>query len=452
MTLADPTPEQLALVQDEAVRITRELIRIDSSNYGGHDPETWGPGEREAAEYVVAQLEEVGLKPQILESAPGRANVVVRLEGEDRERGGLVLHGHLDVVPAAAEDWSVDPFAAEVIDGMLYGRGAVDMKDMDGMILAVVRHLARTGQKPPRDLVIVMFADEEAGGTYGSRWMIEHHPEIFEGCTEAISEVGGYSITLPRKDTSEDVRAYLLQTAEKGYAWLKLRATGRAGHGSVPNDENAIVRLSQAVAAIDAHEFPREYVASVRTLFDRVSEITGTPWQEDDAESFLPLLGGARQFVAGTLADSANVTTFHAGYKGNVIPQVAEAELDCRFLPGHQDDLLQLIDELSGEHVEVIIDKIGVSLDAPHETAFVEAMHRSILAEDPGAELIPYCLSAGTDNKQLSQIGIDGYGFAPLQLPADLDFAPLFHGIDERVPVDAIRFGARVLLRLVGDC
>jgi acetylornithine deacetylase/succinyl-diaminopimelate desuccinylase-like protein len=400
---------------------------------------------------VVAQLEEVGLAPEIIESAPGRTNVVVRIPGEDRERGGLVIHGHLDVVPANAEDWSVDPFAAEVIDGVLYGRGAVDMKDMDGMILAVVRHLARTGQKPPRDLVIIMFADEEAGGTYGSRWMIEHRPDVFEGCTEAISEVGGYSITLPRKEGG-DVRAYLLQTAEKGYAWLRLKATGRAGHGSVPNDENAIVRLSRAIAAIDAHEFPREYVASVRTLFDSVTSLTGTAWAEDDVESFLPLLGGARQFVAGTLADSANVTTFHAGYKGNVIPQTAEAELDCRFLPGHQEDLLALIDELAGEHVELIIDKIGISLDAPDDTPFVEAMHRSILAEDPGAELVPYCLSAGTDNKQLAQIGIDGYGFAPLQLPADLDFAPLFHGIDERVPVDAIRFGARVLLRLVGDC
>jgi len=451
VTLADPTPEQLALVQDEAVRITRDLIRIDSSNFGGHDPATWGPGERAAAEYVVSQLEEVGLAPEIIESAPGRSNVVVRLAGEDRERGGLVIHGHLDVVPANAEDWSVDPFAAEVIDGVLYGRGAVDMKDMDGMILAVVRHLARTGQKPPRDLVIIMFADEEAGGTYGSRWMIEHRPDVFEGCTEAISEVGGYSITLPRKEGG-DVRAYLLQTAEKGYAWLRLKATGRAGHGSVPNDENAIVRLSRAIAAIDAHQFPREYVASVRTLFDSVTDITGTEWSEDDVESFLPLLGGARQFVAGTLADSANVTTFHAGYKGNVIPQTAEAELDCRFLPGHQEDLLALIDELAGEHVELIIDKIGISLDAPDDTPFVEAMHRSILAEDPGAELVPYCLSAGTDNKQLAQIGIDGYGFAPLQLPADLDFAPLFHGIDERVPVDAIRFGARVLLRLVGDC
>lgn len=451
MTLAEPTAEQLTLLQDEAVRITRELIRIDTTNYGGHDPQTWGPGEREAADYVIQLLQEVGLEPELLESEPGRASVVLRLPGQDRERGGLVIHGHLDVVPAHAGDWSVDPFAAEIIDGVLYGRGAVDMKDMDGMILAVVRHLARTGQKPPRDLVIVMFADEEAGGTYGSRWMVEHHPEVFDGCTEAISEVGGYSITLPTPSGTAE-RAYLLQTAEKGMAWLRLRASGRAGHGSVPNDENAIVRLARAIAAIDAHEFPREYVASVRTLFDRVADITGQDWDEQDPEAFLPLLGGARQFVSGTLADSANVTTFHAGYKGNVIPQTAEAQVDCRFLPGHEDALLALIDELSGEHVEVIVETLGVALDAPDDTPFVHAMHRAILAEDPGAHLLPYCLSAGTDNKQLSRLGIAGYGFAPLQLPADLDFAPLFHGVDERVPVEAIRFGARVLLRLVADC
>ncbi|MCG7309753.1 M20/M25/M40 family metallo-hydrolase [Brachybacterium sp. ACRRE] len=448
MPLSAPTQDELELLQDEAVQITRDLIRIDTSNFGGNK----GPGEREAADYVAGRLREVGYEPEIMESEPGRASVVLRIPGEDRERGGLVIHGHLDVVPANAEDWSVDPFAAEVRDGVLYGRGAVDMKDMDGMILALVRHLARTGQKPPRDLVIVMFADEEAGGVLGSRWMVAHRPEIFEGCTEAISEVGGYSITVPEKDTGRDVRAYLLQTAEKGYAWMRLRAHGRAGHGSVPNDENAIVRLSRAIAAIDAHEFPFEYIASVRTLFDRVGEISGRDWDEEDPAAFLPLLGGARQFVSGTLSDTANATTLRAGYKGNVIPQTAEAELDCRFLPGHQDELLALIDELSGPDVEMIVDTLGISLDAPDDTPFVAAMHRAILAEDPGAELLPYCLSGGTDNKQLAGLGITGYGFAPLQLPADLDFAPLFHGIDERVPVDSIRFGARVLLRLVSDC
>ena len=448
MSIAEPTADELALLQEEAVRIARDLIRIDTSNYG-EDP---GPGEKEAAEYVVALLREVGYEPEVFEPAPGRTTVHLRIEGEDRERGGLVIHGHLDVVPANAEDWTHDPLGAEIVDGMLYGRGAVDMKDMDGMILAVVRHLARTGQKPPRDLVIIMFADEEAGGTWGSRWLEAERPDLVAGCTEAISEVGGYSVTLPRADGDGETRAYLLQTAEKGYAWGRLRATGRAGHGSVPNDENAIVRLARAIAAIDDHDFPLEYVATVRTLFDRVTEITGEGWDGDDIEAFLPLLGGARQFVAGTLRDSVNVTTLKAGYKGNVIPQTAEASFDCRFLPGHEDEVLDLLRELAGEDVEVIVDKIGIAYDSPEDTPFVDAMREAIRAEDPGAELVPYCLSAGTDNKQLRSLGIDGYGFAPLQLPADLDFAPLFHGVDERVPVAAIEFGARVLLRLVRTC
>ncbi|WP_114853356.1 M20/M25/M40 family metallo-hydrolase [Brachybacterium sp. YJGR34] len=452
MPVAAPTAEELALLQDEAVRFTRELIRIDTTNFGGNDPATWGRGETEAAQYVVARLQEVGLSPQVIESAPGRPSVLARIPGADRERGGLILHGHLDVVPARAEDWSVDPFGAEIIDGMIHGRGAVDMKDMVGMILALARHLARTGQVPPRDLLFGFFADEENGSVWGAQWIVEHHPEVFDGFTEAISEVGGYSITLPEKDTGEDVRAYLVQTAEKGLAWGRLRATGRAGHGSVPNDENAIVRLARAITAIDEHDFPTEYIASVRALFDGITEITGQGWDEEDIASFLPLAGGARHFVAGTLRDSANLTMLDGGYKVNVIPQTAEAGFDCRFLPGHQDALLALLDELSGEQVEVIVDHLGVSVDSPREGALVDAMTGAIEAEDPGARVLPYCLSAGTDNKPLSSLGISGYGFAPLQLPADLDFAPLFHGVDERVPVEAVRFGARVLLRLVGSC
>lgn len=452
MPIADPTAAELEQLQDEAVRLTQELIRIDTSNFGGNDPETWGRGEAEAADHVVAQLREVGLDPEVYQSAPGRPTVVVTLPGEDRERGGLIIHGHLDVVPARAEDWSVDPFGGEIRDGMLYGRGAVDMKDMVGMMLALVRHLARTGATPPRDLRLIFFADEENGSVWGAKWLVAEHPELFEGYTEAISEVGGYSITLPEQATGEDVRAYLVQTAEKGYAWGRLRATGRAGHGSVPNDENAIVRLARAITAIDEHEFPIEYVASVRALFDGVTEITGTVWDEEDVDAFLPLLGGARQFVTGTLRDSANITQLDAGYKVNVIPQTAEAGFDVRYLPGHLDEVLDLLRELAGEHVEVVVDNLGIDTDAPREGALYDAMAAALQAEDPGSKVLPYCLSAGTDNKPLTQLGIAGYGFTPLQLPADLDFAPLFHGIDERVPVDAIRFGARVLLRLVRDC
>ena len=440
-------PETTTTAQDEVVQICQDLIRIDTSNFGDGS----GPGEAEAAAYVVQSLREVGLEPQTFESDPGRVSVVVRIPGADPERGALCIHGHLDVVPANAADWSVDPFSGELRDGCVWGRGAVDMKDMDAMILACVRELARTGTVPPRDLVIVFFADEEAGGRKGSHFLVEQHPEVFDGVTEAISEVGGYSVTVTDRDGSQR-RTYLLQTAEKGISWLRLTAHGRAGHGSVPNDENAIVRLAEAISRIAAHTWPREFIPSVRTLLDGLGELTGTSWTDDDLEDLLNHLGGAQGFVRGTLQDTSNVTMLDAGYKHNVIPQHASANVDCRYLPGHEEQLLATIAELAGEHVSVEVLHRDIALDAPFEGDLVEAMVAALRTQDPDAVVLPYCLSGGTDNKALSLLGVTGYGFAPLRLPADLDFAPMFHGVDERVPVDALQFGARVLGRLIATC
>ena len=430
--------------EDEVVRLCQDLIGIDTSNYGDGS----GPGERKAAEYVMTELTEVGLDPEILESEPGRASVIVRVEGEDSERGALCVHGHLDVVPANAEDWQVNPFGAEIKDDMIWGRGAVDMKDMDAMVLACLRDLARTGKKPPRDIVFAFFADEEAGGVKGSGWLVDNRPELFESVTEAISEVGGYSVTVPDAQ-GQQRRAYLLQTAEKGILWLRLTAHGRAGHGSVPNHENAVVRLAEAIARIDAHVWPREYVASVRQLLDGLSDLTGVSYAENDATALLEHLGGAKGFVEGTLQDTANFTMLDSGYKHNVIPQSASASLDCRFLPGHEDELMRTIQELAGEFVEVSVHHRDIALDSPFEGALVDAMKSALLAEDPEGVILPYCLSGGTDNKALKRLGVNGYGFAPLRLPADLDFAPMFHGIDERVPIDSLKFGTRVLQRFL---
>jgi acetylornithine deacetylase/succinyl-diaminopimelate desuccinylase-like protein len=432
----------------DVVRICRDLIRIDSTNFG----DGAGPGERACAEYVMGELTEVGLDPWYVESAPGRASVVVGIEGADRSRPGLAIHGHLDVVPAKSSDWQVDPFGAEVRDGCVWGRGAIDMKNMDAMILTNIRHLARSGIKPPRDLVCCFFADEEAGGVLGSHWVVDNHPQVFEGVTEAISEVGGFSVTVPAKGTGTPTRAYLLQTAEKGLAWLRLTARGRAGHGSLPNDQNAIVRLSAAIGRIDSHVWPREYIGSVRQLLDGLSEITGTSYNDSRPEQILAHLGGARGFVLGTLQDTATLTMLDAGYKHNVVPQSASASLDCRFLPGHEDDVMTTIRELAGEHVSVEVIHRDIALDVPFNGPLVAAMKKALLAEDPGVSILPYCLSGGTDNKALSKLGITGYGFAPLRLPADLDFAPMFHGIDERVPLESLEFGARVLQRLLATC
>ncbi|MBD5787284.1 M20/M25/M40 family metallo-hydrolase [Cellulosimicrobium terreum] len=439
--VAAPAPT----AQDEVVRICQELLRIDTSNYGDGS----GPGERAAAEHVMGLLHEVGLEPEIFESEPGRASVVVRLEGADRSRPALVLHGHLDVVPAQASDWTVDPFSGEERDGLLWGRGAVDMKDMDAMILAVVRQMAREGRKPARDVVVAFFADEEAGGVHGARWAVDHRPDLFEGATEAISEVGGFSVDVGGR------RAYLVQTAEKGLAWLRLVADGRAGHGSQVNHDNAVTHLAEAVARIGSHGWPYVITPTVDALLRGVSDLTGLPYDALDARSvdaLVEALGPASKFVGATVKHTSNPTQLSAGYKANVIPGRAEATVDVRLLPAHEEAGFARLRELAGEHVRIEEIHRDVALEVPFSGNLVDVMVDSLLAEDPDATVLPYTLSGGTDNKSLARLGITGYGFAPLRLPGDLDFAGMFHGVDERVPVDALRFGVRVLDRLLRDC
>ncbi|NAZ82003.1 M20/M25/M40 family metallo-hydrolase [Kineococcus sp. R8] len=434
-----------ATAEREVVDICRDLLRIDTSNYGDGS----GPGERVAAEHVMGLLTEVGLAPEYLEGHERRGNVVVRVPGEERgtaERGALLLHGHLDVVPARAEDWKVDPFSGEIADGCLWGRGAVDMKDMDAMLLAVVRDLARTGTRPPRDLVFAFVADEEAGGVQGARWLVDERPDLFEGVTEAVSEVGGFSVDI------DGQRAYLLQTAEKGIAWLRLVAHGRAGHGSQVGTDNAVTRLCAAVARIGAYGWPLEYTATVRQFLQGVSEITGVTFDETDPSLLLAKLGTTARWVGATLQNTSNPTALDAGYKHNVIPGTATALIDTRFLPGRQEELLSTIRELAGERVDVEEVHVDRALETEFAAPLVDRMRAVLAEEDPNAVVLPYCLAGGTDNKSFARLGIRGYGFAPLRLPAGLDFAGMFHGIDERVPVDALEFGVRVLRRFVATC
>ncbi|MCO1339539.1 hypothetical protein BJH93_11640 [Kocuria polaris] len=434
------SPRQQAITaEEEVVEICRNLIRIDTSNFGNNDSR----GERRAAEYVAALMAEAGANPEIFESSPGRASVVGRIEGQDPSLPALVVHGHLDVVPAQAEDWSVDPFSGEIKDGLIWGRGAVDMKDMDAMILAVMRSMHRNGQRPKRDIVYAFFSDEEAGGDYGAGWLVQKHPELFDGATEAISEVGGFSSTINGR------RAYFLQTAEKGINWLRLQATGRAGHGSQINDDNAVARLAGAVSRIGAHQWPIEYTKTTRAFLDGVSDMTGVEFDEDNPQALLDELGTVARFVGATLQNTSNPTALKAGYKHNVIPGHAEAMIDCRTLPGQDELVLETLRGLAGDGVNLVTDHADISLEVPFSGDLVESMIANLKAEDPDAVVLPYMLSGGTDNKSLARLGITGYGFAPLRLPADLDFTGMFHGVDERVPVDALQFGVRVLHRLI---
>jgi acetylornithine deacetylase/succinyl-diaminopimelate desuccinylase-like protein len=419
----------------DAIRICQELIRIPSVNFGD------GKGdEKDVAEYVVKQLAEVGIESKIYESAPGRCNVIARIKGSNSNRPGLVVHGHLDVVPANAADWSVDPFSAEMKDGYIWGRGAVDMKNMDAMILATVRSWARSGYVPDRDIVLAFFADEEAGSIYGSHYMVKNHPEVFAGCTEAVSEVGGFSVTV-----AGGKRLYLIETAEKGIHWMKLTAHGRAGHGSVMNDENALTRLTEAVAKIGNYTWPQRYSKTVKAFFKRVADETGKPYNEADLQPLLEEVGFAARMIGATLQNTANPTMLEAGYKANVIPGSASAVIDGRFIPGFEDELNSTIKTLIGEHITVETITRDKALEVPFEGDLVEAMCNALIKEDAVAIPVPYVMSGGTDNKALADLGIIGYGFSPLKLDADFDFMAMFHGVDERVPVEGLVFGARVL-------
>jgi len=440
--MSQPAQEHLP----EVARVAADLIRFDTTNYG----EGKANGEREAAEYVGAYLAALGLEVEYYEPIPRRTNVMARVQGRNPDKPALILHGHLDVVPAIADAWSVDPFAGTIKDGLLWGRGAVDMKNMNAMILTSIAELLRAGERPERDIIVVMFADEEAGGGEGSQLVVTHRPEWFAGATEAISEVGGYSIMVGNR------RVYLLQTGEKALMWIRLRTRGPAGHGSRLQSENAVTRLAEAVAALGRTEWPitltettREFLAGLRAVLETETDADATGATSTDPDALAAHTGPAAGFVRSTFRTTTNPTGLTAGYKHNVIPDTAEALIDVRVIPGTEEAALADIQRIIGDDVEIEMLHRDIGLEVPFAGGLVEAMVAALGRHDPGVPVIPYLMGGGTDNKSLARLGIAGYGFAPLRLPADLDFTGMFHGVDERVPIDALVFGQRVLTDLL---
>jgi acetylornithine deacetylase/succinyl-diaminopimelate desuccinylase-like protein len=422
----------------EVTEICRDLIRIDTTNYGDQR----GPGERKAAEHVATLLDEVGIESELWEAEPGRTNVLARWGGS---KGDPVLfHGHLDVVPADAADWQLHPFSGEIHQGQVWGRGAVDMKDFDAMLLSVVRARARAGAVPARPLVLCFTADEEAGGTKGAGELVRSHREWFEGCGFAVGEVGGFSTTV------RDRRLYLIEAAEKGMAWMRLTARGSAGHGSMRHPDNAVTTLADAVARIGRHEWPVQLTPTMRVLLGAVGQLAGVEATTENAEALVDEFGDAARMLSAVIRHTTNPTMLEAGYKVNVVPGLATGQVDGRFLPGLEEDFLTTLYELAGPDVEVDLITKMPGLETPYDGEMADAMTSSLLEEDPDALVAPYLMSGGTDAKHFADLGMRCFGFAPLRLPADLDFTALFHGVDERVPVDALEFGARVLDRFLG--
>ncbi|MET7788284.1 M20/M25/M40 family metallo-hydrolase [Streptomyces sp. 900116325] len=437
VTTPQDSVDDLAL--DESVTFTSELIRIDTTNRGAGDCR-----ERPAAEYVAERLAAAGLTPALLERTPGRTNVVARIEGTDPSADALLVHGHLDVVPAEADDWTVHPFSGEVRDGVVWGRGAIDMKNMDAMVLAVVRAWARAGIRPRRDIVIAYTADEEASAADGSGFLADQHPDLFEGCTEGISESGAFTF-----HAGPAMPLYPIAAGERGTGWLKLTAHGKAGHGSKVNKANAVSALAAAVARIGAHEWPVRLTPTVRAALTEIAALHGI--QVDvhapgfDVDELLGKLGPAAALVEPTVRNSANPTMLEAGYKVNVIPGRAVAYVDGRMVPGGEEEFHATLDRLTGPDVDWEFHHREVALQSPVDSPTYAKMRAAVERFDPDGHVVPYCMSGGTDAKQFSRLGITGYGFSPLKLPVGFDYQALFHGVDERVPVEALHFGVRVL-------
>ena len=419
----------------DAVRLTQELIRINTSNPGG--------SERPAASLVADELHGMATDLRWFEPEPGRTSVVARVPGIDRTLPPLLVHAHLDVVPAIESEWSRDPFGGEIEDGCIWGRGAVDMKGSIATTLSALRSLQRAATAPRRDLVVAFFADEEAGGQLGAGHVISEAAELFAGCTAAIGEVGGFGYSL-----NEAHRAYFVATAEKGVWWTRLTAHGRSGHGSMVNSNNAILTLANDVlqisTAFSADE--RSLTPTTRATVAALQDALGLP--DAPLEQMLGAIEPMRRMLTAGLCNTVNPTQLDAGYKSNVIPASASAVLDGRFVPGGAEAIRERVTSLVSPSADLETIYIGDAVEADLAHPLLGAIASALLADDASAVVVPYMSTAFTDAKWISQLGVPCYGFSPMQLPDDFDFPAMFHGVDERAPTSALDFGTRVLEHL----
>src|SRR5215468_1305374 len=449
MSLATPAAPQLAPLGDEARRLCQALLRMDTTNPPGN--------ERICADYLAASLAEVGYRPEILEPAPGRANLIVRHRGTGA-RPPLLLTAHLDVVEADPASWRRPPFSGDEHEGCLWGRGAIDMKNMAAMCTAVMRRLAATRAVLARDVIFAAVADEEAGCDHGSKFLVERHRAKVEA-EYAIGESGGFSLHLG------DTTFYPVQVAEKGLCWIRARVTGTPGHGSMPRADSAVTRLGEALAALGKARLPvhptkyaTDFLDALRArqpaLIQPLVRLLTRPRLLARIARLVPNSQAARGF-SPLLSNTASATVVRAGNKTNVIPGVAEFEIDGRTLPGQTtEDLLRELRAVLGPGVELeVIRSASATVTDPFESPVYDAIKHQIETREPGAVVVPYMIPGFTDAKYFSETGARWYGFAPVKIERDsgIRFADMFHGNDERVPVAGLMWGTEVLDAVVRE-
>ncbi|HSM38927.1 MAG TPA: M20/M25/M40 family metallo-hydrolase [Candidatus Limnocylindrales bacterium] len=446
---------------DECVGHLRALIRIPSVNPPGEPDAAAGRdstgGETAAAAYCAEVLGTVGIDAELLEAAPGRGSCFARLPATvANPEPPLILLSHVDVVPVDAESWSHDPFGGELLDGVVWGRGAVDMKDMVAMELSVMLALHRSGAERRRDVIFAALADEEAGGQFGALHWVRHRPDLFgdaagNPAAAALNEVGGYSMTVGGR------RVYAIQVAEKGIIWTRVRSSGTPSHGSMPSPDNAAIKLADAVSRLAADPRPARVIPVVRGLFEGlgladVADLAASG-AESDAEAILAQRVDdevVRRSLHAMLRDTVTPNVIHAGKKVNVVPGIGEAEIDVRTLPGtDQAAMLAHLQAVAGAAVTVESVHTMPPVEWPADAEIVRLMSDAVRAADPEGVPLPMMITPGTDAKALALLGIPTYGFAPLRLDPDVPFLSLFHGNDERIPVSGLRFGLPVLYEVV---
>ena len=433
---------------EHAFRLCQRLLRIDTTNPPGN--------ELPAAELLAEELAAAGLEPTVLESAPGRGNVIARIRGTGK-KAPLLLTAHLDVVEADPSFWAHPPFCGEVHEGCLWGRGAIDMKNMAAMSVAIMARLAREGVKPERDLIFAGVADEEAGCRYGSLWLCANHPDLVRS-EFAIGEGGGFNLQVAGKTF------FTVQVAEKGVCWVRARATGEPGHGSMPRDDSAVVELSAAIARLGEQGLPRHASAPVAEFIESVADHLPRVVRPLIRGLASPTLGPAllrvlpdpsvRRAFRALLGNTAAPTVLRAGNKTNVIPATAEAEIDGRILPGQSEaGFLDELREVLGDAIALeVIHSLPPVVTEPKESSLYEIIHEVMAERVPEAPVVPFILQGFTDAKAFTSIGAKWYGFAPVKLPPTLRFADMFHGHDERIPVDGLAWGTETLMQVVRRC
>lgn len=418
-----------------SVEITcSELIRFDTSNPGSQ--------EREAVEYIGARLDSLGVVGEVLECSPRRSNLIARVAGTQSDLPGMVIHAHVDTVPALPTNWTHGPFSGEIDDEYVWGRGAVDMKNSIAVTLTALAELLEEGVQPARDITLVFTADEETGGECGARFLVRDHRAQFDGCGMVVGEVGGFNVPLGRRDP-----LFLIGTVDKGIRRYELEYVGQAGHGSMLHSDNACTGIARVVTTIPNVMRTRVIPAAMEQLAE---ELAGFPVRDfDEMWDVIDRTGHLSKMLLPGLVNTVNVTRMQAGIKDNVVPGEASALLDCRFLPGAASELHDWLEDKVPDGVGMRLIRESSAVESPPEGTWFDVLRAALVSVEPTARVAPYVFSGSTDNKWFQELAVPTYGFTPLLLPPEYDFASMFHGDDERIPIRSLHFGVAVMKQLL---